>query len=108
LLRCISFIKPGFGTGYGMNLLYVPGWTFLGASYGMGIVQGFYQAELAAPLNPPFTATSISPELANTNFTPIALSWARGARLVHLGGVDRCRAGRIALGQHVRQRRSQS
>lgn len=73
---------PGFNTapafGYGFNLLYVPGWTFLGASYGMGVVQGFYQAELATPLNPPFTATGISPEIANTNFTPVSLSWALG------------------------------
>ncbi len=67
---------PAFG--YGLNLLYVPGWTFLGATYGMGVVQGFYQAELNGPLNPPFAVTSISPELANTNFTPIDLSWNLG------------------------------
>jgi hypothetical protein len=67
---------PAFG--YGINFLYVPGWTFLGASYGMGVVQGFYQAELATPANPPFTFQAISPEFANTNFTPIALSWALG------------------------------
>jgi hypothetical protein len=67
---------PAFG--YGLSLLYVPGWTFLGASYGMAVVQGFYQGELNTPLNPPFAAQSISPELANTNFTPISLSWALG------------------------------
>jgi hypothetical protein len=67
---------PAFG--YGFNLLYVPGWTFLGATYGAGVVQGFYQAELNGPTNPPFGATSISPEIANTNFTPIDLSWNLG------------------------------
>jgi hypothetical protein len=67
---------PAFG--YGFNLLYVPGWTFLGASYGFAVVQGFYQAELNSPVNPPFVSQSISPELANTNFTPIDLSWNLG------------------------------
>jgi len=67
---------PAFG--YGFNLLYVPGLTFLGATYGAGVVQGFYQAELNGPTNPPFGATSISPEIANTNFTPIDLSWNLG------------------------------
>jgi hypothetical protein len=69
-------VAPAFG--YGINFLYVPGWTFLGASYGMAVVQGFYQAELATPATPPFSAESISPEFANTNFTPIDLSWALG------------------------------
>ena len=74
---------PGAATapafGYGFNLLWVPGWTFLGASYGAAVVQGFYQAETTNTLNPPFTGTqTISPELANTNFTPITLSWNLG------------------------------
>jgi hypothetical protein len=67
---------PAFG--YGFNLLYVPGWTFLGATYGAAVVQGFYQGELAGPTNPPFAVQSISPEIANTNFTPIDLSWNLG------------------------------
>jgi hypothetical protein len=67
---------PAFG--YGISLLWVTGWNFLGASYGMSVVQGFYQAELNGPTNPPFAAQSISPELANTNFTPIDLSWNLG------------------------------
>jgi hypothetical protein len=71
-----SATAPAFG--YGMNVLFVPGWTFLGATYGAAVVQGFYQAELGTPLNPPFTAQSISPELANTGFTPVILSWALG------------------------------
>jgi hypothetical protein len=36
----------GFATnpvfGFGQSLLWVPGWTFFGASYGAGIVQGEY------------------------------------------------------------------
>jgi hypothetical protein len=68
---------PAFG--YGFNLLWVPGWNFLGATYAFGIVQGFYQAETANQINPPFTAgMTISPEIANTNFTPIDLSWNLG------------------------------
>ncbi len=73
---------PGSGTapafGYGLTLLYVPGWTFLGASYAMGVVQGFYQGETATSATPPFAATGISPEIANTTFTPISLSWNLG------------------------------
>ena len=71
---------PAFG--YGVALLWVPGWKFLGADYSAAMVQGFYQAETVGPTNPSFNcsatagnACSISPELANTNFTPISLSW---------------------------------
>jgi hypothetical protein len=68
---------PAFG--YGVNLLWVPGWTFLGANYGAGIVQGFYFATSEGGSAPPFTSqTAISPELANTSFTPIDLSWNLG------------------------------
>ena len=39
---------PGAATapafGYGFNLLWVPGWSFLGASYAAAVVQGFYLA----------------------------------------------------------------
>jgi hypothetical protein len=73
---------PGAGTapafGYGINFLYVPGWNFLGATYGFAVVQGFYQAETASAVNPPFAGTGISPEFANTTFTPISLSWNLG------------------------------
>lgn len=70
---------PAFG--YGVSVLFVPGWTFLGATYGASIVQGFYQAEGAGTVNPPFPAAGMSnpsPELANTTFTPISLSWNLG------------------------------
>jgi hypothetical protein len=74
---------PGAATapafGYGIALLFVPGWKFLGADYSAGIVQGFYQAETASSVNPTFNASGpTSPEIANTNFTPIDLSWNLG------------------------------
>ena len=73
---------PGAATapafGYGVNLLWVPGWTFLGASYAAGVVQGMYLATTESSLNPPFAASSVNAQLANTNFTPIALSWNLG------------------------------
>jgi hypothetical protein len=65
--------------GFGQSLLWVPGWTFLGASYGASIVQGEYFATFATSVNPPFAASGINgPELINTNFTPISLSWTLG------------------------------
>lgn len=68
---------PAFG--YGATVLFVPGWKIFGATYGASIVQGFYQAEANSSVNPPFNASGpISPELANTTITPIALSWALG------------------------------
>jgi hypothetical protein len=57
----------------------VPGWTFLGASYAASIVQGEYFGLGASSVNPPFATSGIAgPELANTNFTPITLSWTLG------------------------------
>jgi hypothetical protein len=50
-------INPVFG--YGQSLLWVPGWTFLGASYGAGIVQGEFLGLSATSGNPPFAASSI-------------------------------------------------
>ncbi len=67
---------PAFG--YGIAVLWVPGWKFLGADYSAAVVQGFYQGELSGPTAPPFATQSISPEIANTNFTPIDLSWNLG------------------------------
>jgi hypothetical protein len=65
--------------GFGQSLLWVPGWTFLGASYGASIVQGEYFATFATSVNPPFAGSGINgPELINTNFTPISLSWTLG------------------------------
>jgi hypothetical protein len=70
----------GFATnpvfGFGQSLLWVPGWTFFGASYSAGISQGEFFGLSASSVNPPFAASQINgPELINTNFTPINLSW---------------------------------
>lgn len=71
-----SAIAPAFG--YGVSLLWVPGWTFLGASYGASIVQGAYLATAEFSVNPPFAVSSVNSQLANTNITPIDLSWNLG------------------------------
>jgi hypothetical protein len=72
-----SSIAPAFG--YGANVLFVPGWSFLGATYGASIVQGFYFGTTDTGTTPPFAGSgTTSPELANTTFTPIDLSWNLG------------------------------
>ena len=70
---------PAFG--YGVNMLFVPGWKFLGATYGAAIVQGMYLATSESSINPPFAASSVSSQLANTTFTPVDLSWSLGSGL---------------------------
>jgi hypothetical protein len=85
---------PAFGTGF--VALFVPGWTFLGGTYEAAVVQGLYFGTNEPNLNPPFAVSTnamISPEIANTDFTPIALSWALGhgwfvAGSVHVVGPD--------------------
>lgn len=64
--------------GFNQSLLWVPGWQFLGATYGAGIIQAEYVSMNMSSVNPPFTASALSPELANTNFVPIDLSWRIG------------------------------
>jgi Putative MetA-pathway of phenol degradation len=70
---------PGAATapsfGYGVSLLFVPGWTFLGATYGASVVQGMYLGTAESSVNPPFATSSVNSQLANTNITPISLSW---------------------------------
>jgi hypothetical protein len=67
---------PAFG--YGASLLWVPGWTFLGASYSAAVVQGAYISTAESGANPPFTSSGANAQLANTNFTPFDLSWNLG------------------------------
>jgi hypothetical protein len=48
----------------------------LGATYGASISQGEFFGLSASSVNPPFAVSQINgPELINTNFTPITLSW---------------------------------
>jgi hypothetical protein len=71
--------NPAFG--YGESLLWVPGWTFLGASYAASIVQGEYFGLGASSVNPPFAISGIAgSELANTNFI-VRLSATAGSPL---------------------------
>ncbi len=67
---------PAFGEG--LAVLWVPGWTFLGANYAASIVQGAYIGTSESSVNPPFATSSVSSQLANTSFTPIDLSWSLG------------------------------
>ena len=63
--------------------LYVPGWNFLGATYGFGVVQAFYigyvqgfQGSLnTVASQPPIASFEV---LANTTWSPINLSWNLG------------------------------
>jgi hypothetical protein len=62
--------------GFGQSLLFVPGWTFFGATYAAQLVQGEYFGLGNTPVNPPFATSAINgPEVANTTFNPITLSW---------------------------------
>lgn len=86
-----ALTAPAFGTGFA--LLWVPGWKVLGADYEIAIVQGLYFGTNENTVNPPFTTTSISPEIANTDWTPITLSWNLGhgifaAVAVHVDAPD--------------------
>jgi len=67
---------PAFG--YGVSLLFVPGWTFLGATYSAAVVQGAYISTAESGANPPFASSGANAQLANTNITPIDLSWSLG------------------------------
>lgn len=72
---------PSVGTA--VPVLWSTGWKFLGASYSVAVVQPFY---VAGTLPPGFTGlgsagpafTAWSPEIANTIWTPINLSWNLG------------------------------
>jgi hypothetical protein len=58
------------------GFIFVPGWTFLGATYDALIVQPFVQQAVGQPLN------IVNSGVHNTYFTPIELTWAR------IGGSD--------------------
>jgi hypothetical protein len=58
------------------GFIFVPGWTFLGATYDALIVQPFVQAAVGEPIN------VVVSGVHNTYFTPIELTWAK------IGGTD--------------------
>jgi hypothetical protein len=82
--------SPGVGqqvTGFASNpiiggapvFLWVPGWNFLGATYGASVVQPIFVGWDLTPVNPGFTAVGVSgPSFGNTSITPIDLSWNLG------------------------------
>ncbi len=70
-------------------LLYVPGWHFLGATYGMSVVQAFYEnttcsAGLGSCTGAGFFGSGNNAVIgggfvtANTTFSPLILSWNLG------------------------------
>jgi hypothetical protein len=54
------------------GFLFVPGWTFLGATYDAVLVQAFVMQSLGAPLNVQFSGVH------NTYVVPVELSWMLG------------------------------
>ena len=76
--QTIPFKTTAPAFGYGASVLFVPGWTFLGATYSAAVVQGAYISTAESGANPPFTSSGANAQLANTNFTPIDLSWSLG------------------------------
>jgi len=69
-------------------LLWVPGWHFLGATYGASVVQAFYEFQVlgGSPGSPFSTTVATSGGLiasqyntANTTWNPIVLSWNLGS-----------------------------
>jgi hypothetical protein len=66
--------------GSAVPILWSTGWNFLGASYSVALVQPFYAAGTLPQGGQSAAAgvSSWSPEIANTIWTPINLSWNLG------------------------------
>jgi hypothetical protein len=54
------------------GFLFVPGWTFLGATYDAVIAQPFVDTSIGTPINAQFSGVH------NTYFVPVELSWKLG------------------------------
>ena len=96
--------------GVGVPLLWSTGWNVFGANYSMSMVQGFYVAyswttNAGGPAFGPGQAAGISPEMANTTFTPIRSVVESGPGLVLRGRLQLCCSGRLALSDQLRCRR---
>jgi hypothetical protein len=79
-----KFVLPALAQA--VPLLWVPGWNFLGASYGASVVQAFYNnnntgsaTNQGGPFSTPGALIATGNyTTANTTFNPITLSWNLG------------------------------
>jgi hypothetical protein len=62
---------------YTMGFLFVPGWTFLGATYDAVLVQPWVDVGLGTPVGSPVTPGTFSGGF-NTYIVPVELSWRLG------------------------------
>jgi hypothetical protein len=60
------------------GFIFVPGWTFLGATYDAVLVQPFVMFGIAGPLNLSPSFPSVAAGMHNTYFVPVELSWKLG------------------------------
>jgi len=72
-------------TEYTAGFLFVPGWTFLGATYDAIIAQPFLEAAVGSPLGTatifgtPLIPANVFSGVFNTYIAPVELSWKLGA-----------------------------
>jgi hypothetical protein len=62
---------------YNMGFLFVPGWTFLGATYDAVLVQPFVDLGIGSPVGSPVTP-GVTSGVFNTYIVPVELSWKLG------------------------------
>jgi hypothetical protein len=62
---------------YNAGFLFVPGWTFLGATYDAVIVQPFVDVGIGTPVGAP-VAPGVTSGVFNTYIVPVELSWKLG------------------------------
>jgi hypothetical protein len=62
---------------YNAGFLFVPGWTFLGATYDAVLVQPFVDVGVGTPVGAPVTP-GVTSGVFNTYIVPIELSWKLG------------------------------
>jgi hypothetical protein len=71
-------------TEYAAGFLFVPGWTFLGATYNAVVVQPFLDVGIGNPLGAvtiagtPVSPISVASGVFNTYIVPVELSWKLG------------------------------
>jgi hypothetical protein len=62
---------------YNAGFLFVPGWTFLGATYDAVLVQPFVDVGVGTPVGAPVTP-GVTSGVFNTYIVPVELSWKLG------------------------------